>query len=122
MRSWRAGRSWDSRLSCLLLLLHLELALLHFLQQLLRCLHARLVSQSRLFGLGRALVGAVIRCAIICRFGFGSLRRIDGRRRSSVGGGGCIPRSRSVRCLGDQYHPHQSVGVCRRSEQDVIEA
>ncbi len=107
MRSWRARRSWDCRLTRLLtrllLLLHLQLALLHFLQQLLRCLYARLVPWLGLFRLSRALVSAVIGRAIIRRFGFGSgsVCRVGGRRRSAVGGRSRLGRGWSVRRLGD---------------------
>src|SRR5437660_882629 len=126
LRHWYAGptRIWYWRLtSLLLLLLHLKLPLLHFLQHLLRSSYSRLVRRRRwLFRFRCALILLVLVSVFILRIGLGSVRRYFHGRTSVVTGLRGL-RIRIVRPgFGHQHHPHQLVGIVQGTQQYVIEA
>src|SRR5258708_975187 len=105
----------------LLLLLHLQLALLHFLQHLLRSSHARLLLRGRLFRFRGDLI-LIIVGVFFLRVRLGSFRS-DLRGLGRVVAG--FPRLRRgvVRSsLGHQNYAHQRADIVGRAQQDVIEA
>ena len=106
----------------LLLLLHLQLALLHLLQQLLRSLD-RSVPRRRLLWFGRfrgILVGAVI--AVIGRVRIRrfetALRRL--LRRGRIRHHARTGRSRVRTALGHKNHAGERVGVRGRAQQHIV--
>ena len=108
--AWLTGLPWLGCCAGLAVLLHLELTLLHFLEHLLRRLHARLVG-SRLLLLGfRSLIGGFFDGFVcwICFGGIGCGRR---RRRGTLGGlsVGC----RSIRRFGYKHDANQQASIFR---------
>ena len=106
-----------------LLLLHLQLPLLHFLQHLLRSLHCGLVRRDSrgLFRVCSTLVRNIVG-GIVWGIGIGGIRRSYLRRRGCLVVSGRWLRARRVGSgLSDQHNPYQRAGVIRRSQQDVIE-
>ncbi len=105
----------------LLLLLHLKLALLHFLQHLLRSSYSGLLRRGRLFRFRGSLI-LIIVGVFFLRVGLGSFRSdLRGLGRVVAGFRG-LRRGVVRSSLGHKNYAHQRADIVGRAQQDVIEA